>query len=220
MTFSDELIACSEDIWQGFYTHPFITGMIDGTLDKKKFLRYLIQDTKYLVDYAKVYAHSFTKSDSVDIMRHIYRDMNLIMSNEGMMHIKYLKDLGYTEEQALAEEMLPANRKYLDSMIENAKNGTVAEGIVSVMPCAFSYYYIAHYAAKKAKEDNTLEGNYFRAWIDDYSGPLYQAIYDSAYSLCNKVAEGTSEEEKERLKEIFREGSRHELAFWDMAFEE
>ncbi len=54
MSFAQEMMDHAAPVWDRFMTHPFIQGMIDGTLDKSKFAWYLMQDCQYLKDYAKV----------------------------------------------------------------------------------------------------------------------------------------------------------------------
>lgn len=41
----------------------------EGTLDKNKFKRYLIQDYLYLKEYAKIYAMAVVKSQSIKEMK-------------------------------------------------------------------------------------------------------------------------------------------------------
>lgn len=220
MTFADELIKAATPIWDEYYAHSFIQGIIDGSLDKRKFLRYLVQDTLYLKDYAKVYAHAFIKSDNINHLRHIYSDMALIMSDETMTHIYYMKKMGWTENEALSFPCATECRAYLDYMLEIARKGSAAQGVVSVMACAFSYYFIAKYAKEQALLEGTLNGNYYSDWINSYSGEMYEKIYNSSYMLCNEVCGICSETEKKELTNIFLGCCEYELQFWNMAFED
>lgn len=217
MSFAKELMAAASPVWEKYMTHPFITGMIDGTLQKEKFAFYLMQDCQYLKDYAKVYATSFIKCDDIDLMRAIYRDMQVIVSDESMTHIRYLMDMGYTEKDAYAAPTAPENREYLDYMLNVAKEGSVQEGLISIMACTFSYYHIALHARKTAIENGSYEHNYFAAWMDDYVGEIYKGIYDRTIELCDWITRDLSEAEKERLKQIFIRSSEYELDFWNMA---
>lgn len=221
MTFADRLMQQAKPIWDKYYTHPFIQGMIDGSLQKEKFLHYLVQDAQYLKDYAKVYAHAFTKTDDVELMRHIYGDMALIMYDETLMHIRYLKDMGWTEAEAFAAPQGAANTVYLDTMIKAARDGSFEEGVVAVMACAFSYYFIGLYANEEGAKRGTLGGdNYYADWIKSYAGDGYKKIYDSSYELCNKIGEQLTAEQEQVLTRLFVDCSTCELHFWDMAFEE
>lgn len=217
MRFAQELMNAAALVWEKYMTHPFITGMIDGTLEKEKFAFYLMQDSQYLRDYAKVYATSFIKANDIDLMRAIYRDMQVIVSDESMTHIRYLKDMGYTEDDAYKAPTAPENREYTDYMLRVAQEGSVQEGLISVMACTFSYYHIALHARTQAIQNGTYENNYYAAWMDDYVGEIYKGIYDRTANMCDEITRDLSDAEKERLKEIFIRSSEYELDFWNMA---
>lgn len=55
MRFTERLRRVAEPIWQGYFTHPFVTGIGDGSLSVEKFRFFLLQDYLYLYDYAKVF---------------------------------------------------------------------------------------------------------------------------------------------------------------------
>ena len=220
MTFADELMNSVKATWDAMLCHPFIKGMIDGTLDKQKFKTYLIQDTLYLKYYSKVYAWGFLKTDDIDIMRRLYRDMEVVLSDESMMHIRYLKDLGSCEAEALRAPILPANRRYLDYMLTISEQGTLEEGLVGLMPCALSYYYLAKHAKEQAVRNLSYEGNYYKGWLDHYSGEGYFGCYQRTYDLCNLIARDLTQTQKARLFTIFRTGTQHEFHFWDMSYED
>lgn len=218
MIFAEELMNSVKSRWDEMVQHPFVMGMSGGTLEKEKFLYYLVQDTIYLKYYAKVYAWGMIKTDDTDLMRRLYRDMDVIIADETMMHIRYLKALGLTEEEALARPMHPVTKAYLDYMLTTSENGSLAEGLVGLMPCAFSYYYIACRCKENAIANGTYEGNYYKEWMDHYSGEGYKACYERTIDICQIAVRGLGEAEKSRLMEIFYNGTEHEFAFWDMAY--
>lgn len=51
---------CQSD-WQGFTQHRFINELAAGTLDKKEFKFFLMQDYLYLLDYCRVQALAIYK---------------------------------------------------------------------------------------------------------------------------------------------------------------
>ena len=44
MKTSERLLSAVREIWDGYYAHPFVAGIREGTLDKAKFRYYIIQD--------------------------------------------------------------------------------------------------------------------------------------------------------------------------------
>lgn len=50
MGLSDELRAGVESIWETVVTHPFVTEVADGSLDRERFYVYVDQDYLFLRD--------------------------------------------------------------------------------------------------------------------------------------------------------------------------
>ena len=72
---------------------------------------------------------------------------------------------------------------------------------------------------EEATKKGTLEGNYFRHWIEEYSGAGYKKIYDHAVNMCELITRDATKKEKAIYQEIFNESSRFEIGFWDMAWD-
>ncbi|MDR1711449.1 MAG: thiaminase II [Propionibacteriaceae bacterium] len=219
MGYAQELIDSVADVWARCCQHPFVAALASGELPRPKFRDYLVQDTLFLAEYTKVFAICFVKADDISVMRHLYGDMAAVISDETQTHIAYLADFGLSEADALRREVLPANRAYLDFMLGVARGETWLEGFMSAMPCTLSYFHVARHALAQAQRAGTLEGNYYRRWAEYYSGPEYQAVYDDAVAFIDQVTAGLGEAQDARLRAVFRAGSEHELAFWDMAWQ-
>ena len=217
MGFAQDLMDAVTDVWERYYAHPFISSLIDGTVPPEHFRDYLIQDTLYLKDYTKIFAYAFIKADDITVMRHLYGDMQCVLSDETQTHIAYLKDFGLTEADALEAEIAEPNRKYLDYMLDTAREGDWLDGFISTMPCTLSYFKVAQYVFDQATKLGTLEGNYYRAWAEFYAGPEYEAIYHDAVAFIDASTSEITPDKQKHLKQIFRTSSEYELTFWDMA---
>ena len=80
MKTTQRLLQAALPIWESYYTHPFVSGIGDGSLPVEKFQFYMIQDHKYLMQYAKVFALGVVKSTAEADMR-LFAD--LITANAG-----------------------------------------------------------------------------------------------------------------------------------------
>ena len=69
MLFTDYLYESSKEIWDKYLEHPFLVELGEGTLDKEKFRKYLIQDYLYLIEYAKVYSMACVKSRNMRVLK-------------------------------------------------------------------------------------------------------------------------------------------------------
>lgn len=57
--------AGASDEWHAYVAHPFVAGLIDGTLPKPCFQRYLVQDYLFLIHFARAFALAAYKSDTL-----------------------------------------------------------------------------------------------------------------------------------------------------------
>ena len=62
MTVSSELWQANLDLAQECLKHPFVQGIGDGTLERKKFAYYVGQDAFFLEAFARAYSASAAKS--------------------------------------------------------------------------------------------------------------------------------------------------------------
>ena len=128
-------------IWEEIMKTPFIQEMIDGTLPVEKFKNYTIQDTLYIKGFSRTYAYGFINSDDIKIMRRFYQCMHVILADESMLHIRYLKEFyGMDEEKVYELKMEPENKAYTDYMVEIAKTGTAQESKTSPDHAVFISY--------------------------------------------------------------------------------
>ncbi|MDU4861044.1 MAG: thiaminase II [Terrisporobacter othiniensis] len=218
MLLTDYLFNESKKIWDEYLKHPFIVEMGKGILDKEKFRNYLVQDYLYLLDYAKVYAMGLIKSDDVNHMKFFKDSVNGIMEDESATHIAYLKELGEDIKTLQRHKLKLENENYTNFMKSVALTGDIQDLIIAVLPCAWSYYYIAK-EMKEIYKDN-LENNYYAAWIDSYSCEEYRMCAKENIDLANELCVNIDDNKKEKLKEIFIKGSLYEMEFWQMAYKE
>lgn len=218
MLLTDYLFNESKKIWDEYLKHPFIVEMGKGTLDKEKFRNYLVQDYLYLLDYAKVYAMGLIKSDDVNHMKFFKDSVNGIMEDESATHIAYLKEIGEDIKTLQRHKLKLENENYTNFMKSVALTGDIQDLIIAVLPCAWSYYYIAK-EMKEMYKDN-LENNYYAAWIDSYSCEEYRMCAKENIDLANELCKNIDDNKKEKLKEIFIKGSLYEMEFWQMAYKE
>lgn len=217
MKFTEDLFKEVEEIWNGYLKHPFVMEMGRGTLPKKKFKDYLIQDYLYLKEYAKVFCIGVVKSTTMKDMKFFYKSIQGTMEDETQTHVKYLRYFGLKTTEV--EKMKPniANSSYTGYMKGQALTGNLKQLAVSTLACTWSYEYIGKYLLKTYKD--SLEKNFYKEWIQAYSSEEGEEFakewIDYVDELCNNI----TLEEKENLTEIFINCSKYEMEFWNMAYE-
>ena len=86
--FAQRLRGAANLVWEEGYRQPFLRELGNGTLDRERFAFYLLQDYRYLNDYAKVHALALTKTQDPEVMRFMADVQNGIFNVESAMHRK------------------------------------------------------------------------------------------------------------------------------------
>ena len=99
MKLTERLYKSVEDIWMGYLEQPFVKELAEGTLDVEKFRFYMIQDYRYLLQYAKVFAFGVIKTEDPELMRRFAGMVHDVLDGEMNVHKTYMARLGITEEE-------------------------------------------------------------------------------------------------------------------------
>lgn len=218
MGFSDKLLNDEriKMFHESYMKHPFIQGLKEGTLDRKKFKNYLIQDTLYLKDYSKVYASAFLLANSIEDLQFLHTCIGVVMSDETNMHIKYLHDYGLDVYKIDKMKIKKENRNYLDYMLNFTKEDDIKKIFMSALPCTLTYEYIGK---TLKKETEKLPKNYYTPWIESYAGKDFEDFSINSCKLLDRICKDINEEEEEELIAIYLKACEHEMNFWDMSYE-
>ena len=215
MTVTQRLYEAAKPIWQACHDHPFVKGIGDGTLDREKFQYFLLQDYLYLFDYAKVFAWGVVKARDPELMRFFSANVDAILGGEMKTHRAYMARLGITEEQVFQVKPALPNLSYTSYMLSAAGARGPAEIVASILACSWSY---AEIGARLAQIPGAADHPFYGEWVRGYSSQEYQDTNDALVTRMDALAEGCTEEEYQRLEDIFVACSRYELGFWEMAW--
>ena len=216
LSVTDMLHEAAAPVWEKCLSHPFVTGIGDGTLDVEKFEFFMLQDYLYLFDYAKVFALGVVKARDPELMRTFAKNVDAVLGGEMNIHRAYMKRLGITEEQVFSVQPALDNLSYTHYMMSVADTGTPMEIVASILACSWSY---AEIGQALAKIPGAMAHPFYGEWIQGYASEEYTATNEALIRLMNDLAKGASEEQVTYLTEIFINCSRYELGFWDMAWE-
>jgi thiaminase (transcriptional activator TenA) len=215
MKFSKRLHQKLQHIWRKNHSHPFVKGMGDGTLEQEKFRFYMIQDYLYLIDYSKLFALGAVKATNLEDMEKFSALLHATMNEEMSLHRQYAARFGISGEELENAEPSPITLAYTHYMLYSAQNGTLAELVAALLPCAWSYWEIG----KELSEiPGALDHELYGDWIEMYSSEEFGEHAQWCIDLLDKLADGKSEAELLQLEKIFLNTTRYEYMFWDMAY--
>lgn len=215
MKFTDRLQDKLLPIWRKNHAHPFVTGIGDGTLDHAKFRFYMVQDYLYLIDYAKVFALGAMKAgNDVRLMGKFAELLHGTINFEMDLHRTYAERFGISAEELENAQPSPVVLAYTHYMLAASQNGSLADLVAAILPCAWSYWEIGK---ELAQIPGACEHPFFGDWINTYNSEEFATLAQWCIELMDEVAEGKTEAELQRLEDIFLNTTRFEYLFWDMA---
>lgn len=214
---TQRLLDASKEIWAGYHAHPFVRGIADGTLNKKKFQYYMVQDYLYLMEYAKVFTIGVAKAQDMEAMRLFAGYVSQILDGEMDIHKGYMQRLGISLDEAEQAPVALENLSYTSYMLRVAYEEGPGEIAAAILSCALSYEVIANEMIKT--NPSCTDHPFYGEWVRGYADPGYAQANQKLIDLLERLTENDSEPQLLRLQEIFTRCSRYEAAFWDMAWE-
>ena len=215
LPFVSALVQADLPVWEQCLQTEFLQKMENGILSEDCFKSYLVEDSLYLREYAKIFAWGMTKATTMAAMRTYYSLLSFVQENEDLTRLRYLEQYGLREADIQSLPLRPESRAYLDCMIDAARNGEgEAECLMACLPCMLSYGWIFQ---KLLEEKPSVQDTLYGALVVDYADKGYEAACRDWAAFAEKVCEGLSDERLARCREIFHACSEHELNFWAMA---
>ena len=214
MSLMENILNLNTPIWDECADTPFVREIQDGTLPLECFKEYMVQDSIYLKNYARICGKAIYHAATLKDIQIYYAMMNFVTDRESLVRLNYLQQFGLTDYDIEFITPLPENRKYIDFLFEIAERSNEYEILMAVLPCMLSYSYIFQkiVVAPKAKTSR------YRDFILDYADDLYAAHCRKWCVFADRKCKNLDGAEKEQLCGIFQRASLLELDFWNMAY--
>ena len=143
LPFVSALVQADLPVWEQCLQTEFLQKMENGTLSEDCFKSYLVEDSLYLREYAKIFAWGMTKATTMAAMRTYYSLLSFVQENEDLTRLRYLEQYGLREADIQSLPLRPESRAYLDCMIDAARTGDgEAECLMACLPCMLSYGWL------------------------------------------------------------------------------
>jgi thiaminase/transcriptional activator TenA len=211
--FSEEAWQANQAVYQEILKHPFLTGLQDGTLDRKAFAFYLIQDAFYLGEFSRALEITAAKAPRDDWAKLLRRHATDSITEEKQLHETVLAQYGISKEEQARTEPSPEAFGYMKSLVAIAHEGTFAESMAALLPCYWIYWEVGKDLARRGSKDPS-----YQKWIDAYAGESYGDAVRAVMAIADETAGKASTEERKRMMEHFGRSSRFEWMFWDSAY--
>jgi len=217
VTFSDDLRAAADDVWEAQHAHPFVTGIGDGTLALDRFRFWVAQDFRYLIDYARLFALGAARAPDLATMRRLAELAQETLGTEMDLHRSYAAEFGLTAAELEATEPAPTTQGYVDFLLRTATVGDFAELLAALLPCMWGFSEVGQRLA--ARPGGPPSDPRYAAWIAMYASDEFAELAAWCREITDRAGADAGPATRAAMERAFVTSSRYELAFWQMAWD-
>ena len=211
--FSAELWSGIEEIYEAILVHPFLTGLVDGSLERESFQFYVIQDAHYLREYARALSVAAGRAPPKRETTMFAHHAEGAVAVERSLHESFFAEFGLSAEDVARTPVTPTNLAYTSYLLATAYGGSFAELLGAVLPCYWIYWEVGKQLSERGSPDPL-----YARWIETYGGEEFGEIAREVLALTDRIGPELSPAERERAARHFVTTSRYEWMFWEMGW--
>lgn len=211
MSLTERLWNDNSSVYAEIVAHPFITGLVDGTLGVHQFGHYVAQDAHYLYDYARalmlIGAKAPTSEDVAMFARHAADTIEVELA----LRATTLPSLGV--DPVTVGVSLPSTRAYTGHLLAVATSGTFADGLAAILPC-----YVIYARLGSDLIDLPIGNPLYREWVDTYADARFVKAVQDVTAVADRIGASLGPEDENRARAHYAASARYEWKFWDAAY--
>lgn len=197
--------------FEAIVAHPFVSNLRSGTLDREVFLRYLLDDARYLDGYARALAMTASRLPTTHDVAVLARSAAGAVDAERVLHTRLLAEHGIDADTP--GDPTPTCRLYVSSLLADAATEPVEVAVGGVLPCFRVYAEVGAAIAAGTDGDHP-----YAPWIEMYADPEFAAVVKEVEALADRLAERAAEGTPDRMLAAYERSTRLEWMFWDASW--
>jgi thiaminase (transcriptional activator TenA) len=210
---SEELWRSIEPIYSLILGHPFLAGLVDGSLPPERFRHYVVQDALDLRDFARALSIAAARSPDEHALVMFAEHAVGAMTVERSLHEGFFAEFGLTRDEIEQAPMAPTTLAYTSYLLRMASAGDYAQLLGAVLPC----YWIYHEVGKVLLAHESPHPLYHR-WIQAYGGKAFAEVVEAVLTVVDRVGTDLTPAQRATVQACFVTASRYEWMFWDMGW--
>ena len=215
MSFAEDIETRALPVREAILTHPFISGVGDGSLPVEKFKHYVRQDYVYLIDYSRVLALASAKAPDLEAMGWFAGLLDETLNVEMDLHRTYCAEFGVTREDLESTKPAPTTVAYTSYLLKVAHQQSFGELVASLLPCQWGYWEIGEHLARRGEPK---QAPLYCQWIQMYASEEFAALAQEIRALASRVAQDAGPRQLEAMAEAYLTSLRFEYMFWEMSY--
>jgi thiaminase (transcriptional activator TenA) len=208
--FTDDVWARASQLLAAIHEHPFNAALADGTLDRRRFAFYIVQDARYLEAFAKALATAAVRASDPDEIAFWSQSAHGAIAAERTLHEGYIEEYGLSAADLAGVPTSPTALAYSSWLQAVALAAPYEVLAAAVLPCFWVYQDVGQALVKHSGDDHP-----YRAWIATYADPAFEAAVTQARAITDRLAERG---DRTAMAEAFVKATEYEWMFWDSAW--
>ncbi|MFO1036015.1 MAG: TenA family protein [Geminicoccaceae bacterium] len=192
---------------------PFNRALAAGTLERERFVFYMVQDAHYLGAFARALAMVAAKATDPDGQIKFAKSAHDAIIVERSLHEGFFEAFGLSPAEFAATSPSPTCAAYSNFLIATAAQHPYAVGVAAVLPCFQIYYEVGKHLFGIAATPNP-----YQKWIDTYRDEGFGDSVRAVLAIVDRAAEAASDADRHLMREAYLTAVRYEWMFWDSAW--
>jgi thiaminase/transcriptional activator TenA len=213
LTFTEDCRKEANKWWEASFNHPFVNGIGNGTLPLTNFRYYVLQDSYYLSNFARI------QSYGAGMAADLYTTSRLAAHAQGTyeaelgLHQTFSEMLNITDEERQTFQPSPTAYAYTSHMYRAVTTGYLGSVISALLPCYWVYLEVGEHLKRCTPEEPV-----YQKWIQAYHSDWFRQLVEEQIVRLDQLAEEATDSQKQQMKRNFLISSYYEYKFWDMAY--
>ena len=213
MSFCEAIWAEVAPMRRAILEQPFLRELADGSLPTASFQHYIVQDSLYLAEYARVLAIAAARSPSTAGRLEFSHGARVAVEVENALHQSFFARFNVTPNMVTKSEPSPVCLGYTSYLASLGATRSYEELVAGILPCFSVYWEVGCQIRPMA-----ISPNPYDAWINTYADPAFGDATDRVRILVDEAASGASSATRVAMAKAFRTATRYEWMFWDSAY--
>ncbi len=210
MIFSETAWTATTKIRAAINAHPFLTELTDGTLAAEKFRHYIVEDSLYLAEYARVLALAAARAPDSAARLEFSDGAKVAVEIEAALHQDFFKHFNI---DAIVYQPSPVCLAYTSYLTMLAATRSYEVLVAAILPCFWIYWDVGNHIKPLSQPSNP-----YVSWIATYADPNFGAATERVKTIVDQAAANATAEAQEDMLASFRQATLYEWMFWDSAY--
>lgn len=212
--FCDEVWARAAKLVRAIHDHPFNAELGAGTLDRERFAFYIVQDSRYLVAFAKALATAATRATDPEEGAFFAQSAHTALVVERSLHSGYIEEFGLSARDLQGVVTSPTCLGYSSFLQATALAEPYPVLVAALLPCFWVYQDVG---AALLERTAHIDDHPYRAWISTYADPGFAESVERVKRVADRLAEADPAS-RAAMTDAFLRATEYEWLFWDSAW--